>query len=109
MDGKDIVDINQGCPQGSRLSPLFFILYINELIQDLKKILTDPLEDIYAFADDIAVICKELRQVNKIIDCLKKAEKNWGIMINPKKSAIMKICKRNPKKNENRYRDIPFT
>ena len=75
LDGKEIVDIHQGCPQGSRLSPLFFIMYINELIQEIKTNLTDPHENIYAFADDIAIICKEMRQVNKIIDCLKKAEK----------------------------------
>ena len=32
-------------------------------------------------------------------------------MINPKKSTIMKICKRNPKKNynDNKYREVPFT
>lgn len=68
------------------------------------------MEDIYAFADDIAIICKELRQVNTVIDCIKNAERTSGITLNPLKSAIVKICKKiNSKKIlDAKHQGIPF-
>jgi hypothetical protein len=44
--------MRQGLPQGSVLSPLLFILYIN----NLAKILPDS-ETIVMFADDVAILC----------------------------------------------------
>lgn len=55
------------------------------------------MEKLMAYADDIGIICKELRQVSKVLKCIRDAEKETGILLNNKKSALMKICKRNKK------------
>jgi hypothetical protein len=39
VDGKKLHRIEKGCPQGSTISPLLFIIYFGTLIQELKKIL----------------------------------------------------------------------
>ena len=51
VDGEfsDVVNIDAGVPQGSRLGPILFIIYLNYLIHDLESL---PL----LYADDITII-----------------------------------------------------
>ena len=45
----NIKDVSAGVPQGSRLGPLLFILYINDIIEDLES-------EVMIFADDTSLL-----------------------------------------------------
>ena len=45
----DFMNVEAGIPQGSRLGPLLFIIYINDIINDLES-------EILIFADDTTLI-----------------------------------------------------
>jgi ribonuclease P/MRP protein subunit RPP40 len=86
--------VTSGVPQGSVIGPLLFVIYINDLMQDLKN-------SCKLYADDtkvISVINKIEDNINmqKDLNKLVKWSENWLIDFNKDKCKIMHIGKNNP-------------
>ena len=71
------INVNRGVLQGSILSPFLFNLYINYLIEEIKKVAFEVL----AYDDDIAILCSCEREINLVIDVVERwAEENKLIL-----------------------------
>ena len=100
-------NIHAGVPQGSILEPLLFLIYINDLAENLSS---NP----KLFADDtslFSVVCDLNTSVNEINDDLKKIEAwahQWKMSFNPDplKQAQKVIFSR--KRNKPHHPDIIF-
>jgi len=75
------ININKGVLQRGILSLWLFNIYIDDLVRSLKDISFDVL----AYADDIAVICRNREELDKVIDLLKKWSNVNEIAVNKKK------------------------
>jgi retron-type reverse transcriptase len=55
IDGRDKCKIENGCPQGSIISPLLFIIFFGKLLKRLRERTpgSEPNNRINAFADDL--------------------------------------------------------
>ena len=77
-----------GVPQGGILSPLFFSIYINDVVQCADA-------EFNLFADDMSVyVCDKLpatlqSKLQAVVDKLSAWFNSWAIGINHKKSALM--------------------
>jgi len=83
------VPMHQGVPQGSVLSPLLFILYINDLANKL------PAGNIYSmFADDVAILArhhsikKAAAAAQKAVDVVVKWAVEWRLTLNIDKCEV---------------------
>jgi hypothetical protein len=87
--------------QGGILSPWLFNIYIDDLVRSLK----DVSYEVLAYADDIAVICKNKQELDKVIDLLEKWATENEIAVNKKKSGILVVD--NDKNNMHQYKGYP--
>ena len=75
-------DISAGVPQGSILGPLFFLVYINDLTENLKC-------NVKLFADDTSLftVVKNsnvaANDMNHDLELIKQWEHDWKMSFNP--------------------------
>lgn len=93
-----------GTRQGDVLSPTLFNLFINDIIDQLQSVNSDPaIIDNYKvttllYADDLVIISTSPKGLQSCIDVLSNYCKKWKLQINKDKSKIM-IFEKNKEKN----------
>jgi len=60
----------RGIMQGSPIAPYLFNIYTEELLQVIADKHGIDIEDILAYADDLAVICYSVNQVHEVISSI---------------------------------------
>ena len=91
VDLKYAARIKKGVLQGGILSPMLFSLYINDLAVELDKI--GEIKS-YFYADDLAMIIRGKRNINKALTIIEDWSKRNMMGVNNKKCGIMKLAKR---------------
>ena len=88
-----IEDVRAGIPQGSRLGPLLFILYINDIKEGLES-------EILIFADDTTLIWKgsdpavTAAQINRDLKNIETWALTWKVTFNSDKTKEMLFTKK---------------
>ena len=84
----DLRTIEAGVPQGSILDPLMFLIYINDIVRDIRA-------NIRLFADDnsVSILVNNTNEASDILnDDLMKIDtwaKRWLVTFNPNKTEFM--------------------
>ena len=110
MNGKcsNWKEITAGVPQGSILGPLFFLIYINNLTDDLKcniKLFADD-TSIFRVVDNPNVAASDL---NHDLEAIESWAKTWRMSFNPdpsKRAVKLRFSTRNAQVH---HPDIFFT
>ena len=101
IDGEDSepAKIGRGVRQGCPLSPLLFNIYIQELLNEALENSKDgvkvggQLVNAVRFADDQAMVANTNAGLQRIMDCLDRTSKDYGMRINIKKTKVMRISR----------------
>ena len=84
-------DIKAGIPQGSRLGPLLWILYIQDIIEDLES-------EVLLFADDTCIFSTAkdptitAQILNRDLEKISEWSRKWKVTFNPGKTKDIIFC-----------------
>ena len=91
----DFMNVKSGVPQGSVLGPLLFVLFINDLPNEIKNISK-------IFADDLKIVVNAAEHHDNCVDLrsLEIWEETWLLKFNIDKCKVMHIDMNNNPKND---------
>ena len=86
------IQIEAGVPQGSILGPLLFLIYINDIVEDVNS-------DILLFADDTSLLKtlideRSVTEINTDLEKLRQWSLTWLVNFNPLKTKYMIFSKK---------------
>ncbi len=84
------VEVTSGIPQGSVLGPLLFVIYINDMPDNINS-------DIYLFADDTKIFnntsqIENVKTIQEDLNKLNNWSKKWLLLFHPQKCKVLDIC-----------------
>ena len=96
--------VTSGVPQGSVLGPLLFVLFVNDLPQNLRN-------PISLFADDLKIIGNANNEcdINNDLYMLERWEDMWLLRFNPSKCKVLHINKNNNPMNNYKLDGVNLT
>lgn len=74
------------------ISPALFDIYLEPLLWKLHEII--PIADIFAYADDVLILCDDLEILKKCVQLIERWSEENNLKINTTKSAIMEFIHR---------------
>ncbi len=90
----DLKELGAGVPQGSVLRPLLFLIYFNDICDDLNS-------DSFLFADDTSIFkivnnntLQAAKIINEDLDKINSWTKKWLVSINTTKTIFMLFSKK---------------
>ena len=95
----DWFDVTAGVRQGGVLSPNFYCIYVDDLIDMLKALgIGCYFLGIFAaalfYADDMAILAPSIKALSLLLDTCSSYCQSWDICLNAKKSRLMYFGKK---------------
>ena len=87
-----VVCLKRGLRQGCPLSPILFLIFINDIVKPVeKKRVWDPSMEGLMFADDICVFSRTEGDLRELMDGITDWANRWEMKIGSEKCGVMKV------------------
>src|SRR5678816_137616 len=92
-ESKKWFEVRTGVKQGSVLSPILFVSFLDVVIKKVREEIGDLDGDILAYADDLACWSEEGDKLREVVICFANRLREAGLTINAEKTEIMVVSR----------------